>query len=275
MVSAPRWWDGLGEIDVLGPERSGGDGAHRLGWKEGRFTLAAHPDPEAERALGALGAPRCPCLDVLDAWEACHVSGAMLVAGTRSDADPIRPPVALARSLSEDLDRWRRAAGALVRARVATRARVDVGLDHRLEIIERAAVRRLGFLVLLGLDPRLQHRLQASVAATLEAGGRSAALEVATAARALPVLRSVGWTGSLPDIRLGQVASIAGQRATLPPSWMASVWGRGLADAVEGHLVVEVTARHPDGSLDVIAVAPGKSGLALRVDRWETRDNTI
>ena len=81
--------------------------------------------------------------------------------------------------------------------------------------------------------------------------------------------------GSLADIRLGQVASIAEQRATIPSSWMASVWGRGVADAIEGHLVVEVTARHRDGSLDVIAIAPGKSGLALRVDRWETRDNAI
>lgn len=272
MVSAPRWWEGLEAVDAPGIV---GDPPHHLHWGGGTFALTAHPDPEAERALGALGAPRCPCLDVLDAWEACHVSGAGLVAGVRHDDDAIRPPVALVQALSEDLDRWRRGADELVRARAVVGGRRVAALEHRLEPVERAAVRRLGFLQLLGLDPRLLHRLQASVAAALDASGRHVALEVATAARALPALAALDWSGSVGDIRLGSVASIGSHSVVLPTSWMASVWGRGLADAVDGHLVVEVTSLHPDGGCDVIALGPGKSELALRVDRWETRVNEL
>lgn len=254
-MSAPEWWQGLPAIEAPGVDD------HRFVWTEGTFILDAHPDPEAERTLGALGAPRCVCLDVLDAWEACHDSGGMLIAGPRSGDDAIRAPVALARTLSDDLARWRRT------------FRADVGPNFA--SVDRTAARRLGFLLLLGLDARFLHRLQASVAAVLDASGRHVALEVATAARALPALAALGWTGLRADIRLGPVPSIEGDLAILPASWMASVWGRGLVDAVEGRFVVEVTARHPEGGVDVIALAPGKSELALRVDQWETRDNEL
>ncbi len=254
-MSAPEWWQGLPAVAAPSVDD------HRFVWAEGTLTLDAHPDPEAERTLGALGAPRCVCLDVLDAWEACHDSGAMLIAGPRSGHDAIQAPVALARTLSDDLARWRRA------------FRADVG--PKFAAVDRTAARRLGFLLLLGLDARFLRRLQASVAAALDASGRHVALEVATAARALPALAALGWTGSQAEIRLGAVPSIGGDLAILPTSWMASVWGRGLADAVDGRVVVEVTAQHPDGGLDVLALGFGKSELALRVDRWETRDNEL
>lgn len=254
-MSPPAWWEGLAALDVPGV------GAHRFVWTEGTFTLGAHPDPEAERTLGALGADRCPCLDVLDAWEACHDSGAMLIAGPRSGDDTIEAPVALTRNLADDLASWRRA------------FRAEVG--PKIESVDRIAARRLGLLSLLGLDDRFVRRLQASVAAALDASGRHVALEVATAARALPALAALGWSGTLADIRLGSVASIDSHSVVLPTSWMAAVWGRGLADAVDGHLVVEVAAVHPDGGYDVIALGPGKSELALRVDQWETRDNEL
>jgi hypothetical protein len=169
--------------------------------------------------------------------------------------------------MTADLARWRGAAATL-RAEAAGSAIVD-RLTETAAAAQTRATARLGSLLLLSLDHRLQLRLQASVAAALAAEGRTAALTAATAARARPHLRALGWSGGLADVRLGEDASLTSDHAVLPPRWLASVWGRGLAGAVDGALVVDVTSVTPDGAAHVIAATPGKAGVAVRVDQWE------
>jgi hypothetical protein len=262
-MTAP-WWRGIPAVEVDGPQEADG---HRLRWAEGELVLLAHDDPEAERALGALGGERCACLDVLDAWQATHDDGAILTVGSRSAADAIAGVGAAVESLRADLRRWRATSGSLVEE--ARLSRDTHAIDRLVAVAgpaEAAAARRLGFLVLLDLDPALLHRLQASVAAAFAGrADRAPQLAVATAARAAGALRAAGWRGGLADVRLGDGVAVTEAGVVLPPSWVAEVWGRGLADAVPDHVVVEVTGVTPEGGADVVALAVGKSRMALRV----------
>lgn len=266
-MSPPDWWEGMAPLEVPAPEGAGG---HRLVWRDARLGLADHPDPEAERAVVALGGDRCPCLDVLDAWEACHRTGAMLIAGRRHRTERLVPPLEATRRLTDDLRHWRRSVSLVVGE---ARAAGDAAMLNRLAVlvapVERTAAERLGFLLLLGLDQRLCDRLQASVAASLARSGSRGALAAATAARALPALRDMGWTGAAADISLGTDAAVDARRVVLPPRWLAAVWGRGVAGAVPGHLVVDVVAVNADGSLEVLVAASGKGSFAASVDQWE------
>lgn len=264
-----RWWEGLAPAEAEGPSEE--TAGHRLAWSDGELRLDAHADPEAEQALGALGGERCPCLDVLDAWTATHGDGGILGVAARSEDDPVRPPAAAVASLTADLRRWRATSGSLVEE--SRRSRDTLALDRLVAVAgpaERAAARRLGFLLLLGLGPDLLHRLQCSVAAGLaEREDGRALLTAATAARALPWLRAVGWTGGLADVTLGTEARIGGAGdggVVLPPGWIGRVWSRGgLAAAVPGAVVVDVVDRAADGSLEVLAVSPGKAQVVVRV----------
>jgi hypothetical protein len=259
-----RWWEGLARVACPGPEEASG---HLLVWEDGELRLDAHPDPEADRTLGALGGDRCPCLDVLDAWRETHGDGGILTVGARHAGDRVGAPSGAVAELRADLRRWQSTAGALVEE--ARLARDSAAVDRLASAAgppERLAARRLGFLLLLGLDPALLLRLQASVAADLATRpDRAAQLAVATAARARPALEAAGWRGDLADITLAPDASVTAGAVTLPPTWLASVWGRGLAGAVDGALVVDVTALAPEGGYEVIAAPPGKPQVASRV----------
>ena len=264
-----EWWTGLAPVETVGPA---GAEAHGLAWRDGTFHLLAHPDPDADRALAAFGGAVCPCLDLLDAWEDAHVGGGFLVVAARRPDERLVAPAAAIDAIDGDLARWR---GTLASLRADARAAGDGDVLDRLGALrspeETAARRRLGGLLLLTLDHHMQRRLQASVAAGL-AGRRDAALTAATAARALPPLRAIGWTGGLADIAIavgGGAPELTVDRAVLPPRWVAAVWGRGLAAAVPGHLVVDVTSVTPEGVVTVAAAAPGKPQVEIRVDQWE------
>ena len=256
-----RWWEGLGEVDVEGPDEAR---EHRLVWRRGALHLAAHPDPEAELALGALGGEPCPCLDVWLAWHDAHGDGAVLTVGARHHLEAVAAPAGPTTALRADLRRWRATSGSLVEE--ARRSRNTRAIDRIVAVAgpaELEAGRRLGFLLLLALDQRLLHRLQASVAAGLaDDTERWPQLQVATAARAVAALSALGWRGGLRSVRLGDEPALHEAAATLPPSWLAQVWGRGLESAVAGHLVVDVTAVTSEGAFEVTVMAPGKSGVA-------------
>ena len=65
-VRGARWYCGVPPVVA---ELTVDDGVvHRILWRRGRLALLDHPDRTAELALVALGAERCPCFDVLDAW---------------------------------------------------------------------------------------------------------------------------------------------------------------------------------------------------------------
>lgn len=262
------WWTGLAEVETAGP--AGAEG-HRLSWRDGVLLLVAHPDPDADRALAAFGGDVCPCLDLLEAWEAEHRRGRILVVGARRADEELAAPAAAIDAITAELHRWR---GALASLRADARAEEDGDLLDRLASLrspeEAAAQRRLGGLLLLTLDRRLQHRLQASAAAALAADARAAAiLAAATASRALPSLDRIGWRGGLGDITLGAMPHLGIDRALLPRTWVAAVWGRHLADVVPDHLVLDVTEVTPEGAITVLAAAPGKPQVEIRVDRWE------
>lgn len=256
-----KWWEGLGEIEVEGPDEARD---HRLVWRGGALHLAAHPDPEAELALGALGGEPCPCLDVWLAWQDAHADGAILTVGARHHLEAVSAPAGSMTALRADLRRWRATSGSLVEE--ARRSRDTRAIDRIVAVAgpaEREAGRRLGFLLLLALDQRLLHRLQASVAAGLaDDTERRPQLQVATAARARATLSALGWSGGLRSVRLGDEAALHETSAVLPPSWVCQVWGRGLESAVPGHLVVRVTGVTAEGAFEVTAVALGKSGVA-------------
>lgn len=259
-----RWWEGLPAVDAAGPE---GAPDHRLRWDAGELVLTAHPDPEADEAMGALGGERCPCLDVLHAWRASHHGGAILTVGSRHPGDTTTGPTSSIAELRADLQRWRATSGSLVEE--ARLSRDTHAIDRLIAVAgpaERVAARRLGFLLLLALDRTLLHRLQASVAASLSVGeGPWPQLTAATAARVLPEATRLGWSGGLAGVALGDRPGFHDDRLVVPPAWVAEVWGRGLAGAVPGALVVEVTSVTPEGDFEVLAVAPGKPGVARGV----------
>jgi hypothetical protein len=240
---------------------------HRLSWREGDLVLDAHPDPEAEEALGALGGERCACLDVFDAWRGASVDGAVLTVGARHLHDAVRPPTATLAELRAELRRWRATSGSLVEeARLARDTRAIDRLVAVAGPAERRAGKRLAFLLLLSLDATLLRRLQAEVAARVAADeSRRPQLTAATAARALPALSAIGWSGTLRDVRLGDEPRVGPSDAVLPPTWLSHVWGRGLESSVAGALVVDVTEATSDGRFGVVGVEPGKSGVASRV----------
>ena len=259
-----RWWEGLEAVEVEGPR--GAPAQHRLRWERGELTLTAHPDPDADRAMHALGGERCPCLALLDAWQATHADGGFLVVGQRDPGASLPVPDDAIALLQADLARWQ---GAIREARAA--AGSDAAAVERLATAaapaEAEARRRLGALLLVALDRRLQVRLQASIAAGLDPA--SPALEVATAGRALAPLRALGWQGDLSAIRVGGASGMDADAATLPPAWIPRVWAAGLAGAVAGHLVLDVTSVTPGGGATVVAAAPGKAEVVIRVDGWE------
>jgi len=65
-VAAEPWYRGVPPADV--DLEVGEAVTHRIAWRRGRLVLVDHPDPAGELALVALGAERCPCFEVLEAW---------------------------------------------------------------------------------------------------------------------------------------------------------------------------------------------------------------
>jgi hypothetical protein len=265
------WWAGLAPVDQPGDESMED---HHLEWRDGEFRLARHPDPEAERALAALGGDRCPCLDIYDAWHEQHRHPSILAVGARHPDASVEMPARAAARARDEVKRFRTKVGDL---RADARRRGDMAAVERLDALAvpagRAGAQRLGFLQLLARPSRLQHRLQASVAATLADQGRHDELIVATAARALPALRDLGWRGGLTAIELvadPDEAEVTDQRASLPVTWVSEVWGRGFV-ATDGMLVLSVLEFDAAGrEFKVLAVAPGKGRVAIGVTQWET-----
>lgn len=66
-----------------------GGGTHTVRWEDGRLTLPAHPDAEAELVLGALGGEKPACVSLAETWERHADDLAVLAAGPRSAADTV------------------------------------------------------------------------------------------------------------------------------------------------------------------------------------------
>lgn len=278
MNDLPHWYEGLAPVRVelpVGPASS-----HRITWDAGALTLDAHPDAEAEDVLAALGGERCPCLDVLDAWQAQLRQPDVLVIGRRHPGEHVRADRTVLSRLEREAARWQaqwQAAGDDLRT--AGDAAAAVRLRRIAEPAERRARIRLGFVRILALDAELQDRLVATVVAGAEArwhddefrAANCDRLHAALAGRALPPLLETGIlpagatdADGLAAIELldpGEPATVeavpAGRRRNatdigisvrLPLSWLTNVWARGVS-VVDGQFVVAVTGVQDGGKV--------------------------
>jgi hypothetical protein len=184
------WWLGLGPAQAI---VSCGEDNHRLRWAEGALTAVDHEDPEAERALAALGGQRCTCVDVLDAWARHEDDQRVLVLASRGPADPIAaqadwtaqlaprpraittgtptPARATAPQLLRRPAQRRAKAAAKAAARAAARGTASGWTAHapaspgRVGRPPRGTEPESELVALLGLGGGLQDRLVATVAA--------------------------------------------------------------------------------------------------------------
>ena len=165
------------------------------------------------------------------------------------------------------------------------------------DTLERLRATQLEMLILLALGSTFQLALSGTIAAAWAAGGARAAevparwpvLEPALAGRLAAA--AARWLGADPDrvdasllelapepagwgsLELTGTGAGRGLHATLPVSWLATVWAPGLA-VVAGHLVVAVEqAAWPDAT--VLAVpSPGEAPVRLGVRAVEGEDGT-
>jgi hypothetical protein len=240
-VSLTSWADGLAAAQAT--VACGGD-QHRLRWEAGELTALDHDDPDGERALAALGATSCACVEALDAWARYAEDPRVLLLGRRGPTDGIRFFTPDPRAIAPGAKRS-----------VAERERDEL-------------------LALFALGGGLPDRLVATVAAAwrarLAAGrgrGLTAArplLDAALYGRLLATLREWMGTSDL-ELELEQLAEGAPPRiawtadrsvsAALPFGWLVDVWIQGLA-VVAGRLCLNVARDADDGSLRLVCVGP-------------------
>jgi len=224
----PEWWRGLRPVESAVDE-------HTIRWADGELHLVAHPDPEAEATLAALGGTgdRCPCLDVHAAWHGQHEEPSILTIGRRRASEHVVLDSAAALRLERGATRWRNQWSAVMAdVRAAGDIRTATRLAGMFGPAERALAVRVGFLRLLALDPRLGDRLQATVFATGDPSRHPARWQAALSGRARPALAAAGLPPETVD--------------DLPPAWLGNVWARGAA-VVGGRLVTSVTSVEDDG----------------------------
>jgi len=221
-----------------------GGASHRVRWERGRLLTLDHEDPEAERALAALGGEPCACVALLDAWARYATDVRMLVLGTRGGSDVIPPP-----DRADPFAGVMHVAGRAGVMHVAGRPTGPAPLPGQAE--GEAEARELERIAsLLSLGGGLPRRLLATVAANWrerllapdgaedeELSGVRARLEAALYGRALASLATWLEVNELEldfeplpeDERPALSADPTGRlRARLPFGWMVDVWGRGL-----------------------------------------------
>jgi hypothetical protein len=282
------WWADVSPVEVEVPC---GAGRHTLRWEAGRLLTPAHPDPDGEAVLAALGGDEPECLRLRRAWESHAGDSRLLVLGSRHPGDEL--------NLRLDDVLELRSVPAIPRGGPygrAARARFAIGstpmrpaspgrpggpprLARWVPLTagpaSAAAVRppwlddaqweaHVELLSLLALDARLQRRLQAHVAAhLLELPDRSAraALEAATIGRLRPVLerwrpaaRARAAVGETPGVDPDGLV-------TVRRDWLVAVWCRYLS-LVDGFLVLDVHRSVPGRAEVTAAPATTDSRLA-------------
>jgi len=292
------WWLGLApaQASVIC-----GGAEHRLRWEAGELTALDHEDLEAERALAALGAERCTCVDVLDAWTAHRDDARVLVLASRGQVDPLAPlsdeaaqfgialpaiagGFAVQGGGASRTQRPRRRAAAVRRARASAAFQAGGGGGFfgsgagPTGQIARKAQAENELIALLGLRGALPERLVATVAAAwrerLEQRDRGVArvrpqLEAAVHGRACAAIRP--WLGetdrkvSLTMIGDDEEPSVAagdsGVRAELPFAWLVDVWCKGLV-TIWGRFCLSATT--DDGHVwELVTIGPDFGRPAL------------
>ena len=232
-----------------------GGGRHTLRWESGRLRTPDHPDPDAERTLGALGGavPRCVRLRV--AWDSHASDAALVTLGRRPGeaglgfADDALVPMAPLHTPP-------------MRRRPGASARRD-------ELVELLSL-PVTFVDRLVLTAMAEAAAQWSDAEFRERHGLR--LGAALSSRAAPALRRLATELAHPDDVVsvhtapaapGEPEAVVHARrstrrlevaASLPLSWLSMVWGPGLSE--------------PDGLVAVSRSGPGPDAYVVDVLEW-------
>ena len=257
-MTLPAWWAAVApattDVDC-GGER------HELRWEAGQLHLPHHPDVEAERTLGALGADVPTCLRLREAWATHSTDPALVTLGRRpGEADlgfATDSALLLAPPLHTPPRRPDRSGGRDRRDDLVALLSLPVAFVDRLALTAMAdAADRWP-------DPAFRERHGLRLGASL-------------AARAGPALRRLGAHLARPDepvtvhatpappagrtwIRAERTSEGLEITASLPLSWLARVWGPGLSEP-DGRFVL---ALRRTGEVDVA------EWMAIGIDRWE------
>ncbi len=240
-------------IDCSGAE-------HRLRWDRGELLALDHDDPDAERALAALGGEPCTCVEQVDCWARHATDLRLLVAGSRGTNDAIPPPIQPEPGMGAPQLRARRLPGNPPTASRASAPMIFATRGGGVRPEGDDEAQRLATLLSLGggvarrllatVAAHWQSRLEASTDAELSAGlpqleatpdtelsDGLPQLEAALYGRVLASL--LAWLGPRaadlelelipdgepPSLRTGPGGEL---RARLPFRWLVDVWGREL-----------------------------------------------
>lgn len=262
-----RWYDALppASLDLLC-----GDARHRVHWRRGKLLLENH-DLDAERALGALGAEMCDCMDLVGAWSAQDLARAEVVHSlVRGSAQ--HGPILWSLSVP-GLDRMRRSAKDMQRLRVRIPPEAwDAMVFSQQRLYRRTLLRTLpgdlgqrhiaGAIVAwdrrwtevppddrITLHAVLGRRVRRAVVASIASWHR------VDFRRPPEVAVTVSGSESVSTISGHATHDGAGVTASVPLSWLVTVWARGLA-VVDGCAVLAA------GTMD-------DGVIAARAVRWE------
>jgi hypothetical protein len=295
------WWTGIAAAETT-VECAGQ--THRARWSGGELRLLDHDDAEGERALAALGGPRCECVDLLDAWERRRRDLRVLVLAGRGPTDLLasrrdgplhgrpgprgrvagrrgpRPAVrggAVAMMFGSVVPRGGQATLSL---RAAASSSSGRGLPAPGDAEDRELI---GLLDLGGdLPARLQANVIAAWAARIADADESALerrpeLTAALYGRVATAVRS--WLGRA-DLQIELAMAADGStpclarvspdrlRVELPFAWLEAVWSRGLATVMGRFCLAATTTDGVEWTLSTVGPDLGPAEpLTLRLPR--------
>lgn len=256
-MTGSLWWRALPAVETWVPC---GDAVHPVRWADGTLTLPAHPDPEGEAVLAALGGDKAHCLEVSEAW---HRHGSDLdwfMVGPRDPDDEIEVSwdyVQEFRSGSAGGWSGRLLPGGPIGSRpMMLRGRAPHAPPRGVAVgsagpagsgdLERLRARQLEMLTLLALGPALQLALSGQIAASWSADGPRAAdtpghwpaLEAALAGRLASAAEA--WLGVDPDLVDARLAEL-GPPAGKPVAGWGELQVTGAAAGLRLHAALPVS----------------------------------
>jgi hypothetical protein len=255
-VTGSPWWRALPAVETWVPC---GDGLHPVRWAEGTLSLPAHPDPEGEAVLAALGGDKAHCLEVAEAWRRHTSDLDWLMVGPRDPDDEVEVSWDYVQEFRSGQARgWvgRLLPGGPVGSRPMmlgagphpARSRGGAGRagPSGPDEMERLRARQLEMLTLLALGPALQLALSGEIAASWAADGPRAAdtsghwptLEAALAGRLAPAAEA--WLGLDPDLVDARLAEL-GPPAGRPAAGWGELQVTGSSDGLRLHAALPVS----------------------------------
>jgi hypothetical protein len=229
-VTPPRWWTGIAPVTT---DVACSGARHEVRWEHGRLVLGAHPDVEAERALGALGGDVPACVRLRSAWSAWERDPVLVTLGRRpgeaglgftpADAPPVattlHTPPLRRRPVDDSSGR---------RDELVLLLSLPVGFIDRLALTAMAAAAEAW------TDPAFRDRhglrLGASLAARSAPALRRLAAPLAAPGEAIAVHCTPAPPHGRAAISAERTASGLEVTASLPLDWLTRVWGPGLSE---------------------------------------------